>query len=55
MQKVIHNEETGEITLNANNKEAGVLFELPLVDVEGADHDKAEEYLKELLNPALNP
>jgi len=49
-QKVIYDEETGEISLNANNKEAGALFELPL-DVKKADHDKAEQYLRELLNP----
>ncbi|AUS95354.1 hypothetical protein CDQ84_16190 [Clostridium thermosuccinogenes] len=50
-QTVSYNEETGEITLNANNKEAGALFELPL-DVKKADHEKAEQYLKDLLNPA---
>ncbi|WP_194087088.1 hypothetical protein [Acetivibrio mesophilus] len=53
-QKVSYNEETGEITINADNKEAGVLFDLPL-DVEKANHEKAERYLEEILNPASNP
>ncbi|HHV98616.1 MAG TPA: hypothetical protein GXX36_03425 [Clostridiaceae bacterium] len=55
-QKVSYNEKTGEITINTNSKEAGVLFDLPL-DVKKADHEKAEKYLKELLNPEelLNP
>ncbi len=47
---VSYNEETGEITANANNKEANALFNLPL-DIKKADHAKAEKYLKELLNP----
>lgn len=49
-QTVSYNEDTGEITLNENNKEAGALFDLPL-DVKKADHEKAEEYLQQLLNP----
>jgi hypothetical protein len=46
-QTVNYNEETGEITLNENSKEAGALFDLPL-DVNKADHEKAQKYLKEL-------
>ncbi|SHI66329.1 hypothetical protein [Lutispora thermophila] len=49
-ETVSYNEETGEITLNPNNKEASALFELPL-DAKKADHEKAEQYLKEVLNP----
>jgi len=49
-QKVSYNEKTGEITINANSKDAGVLFDLPL-DVKKSDHEKAEKYLNELLNP----
>lgn len=49
-QTVSYDEDTGEITLNENNKEAGALFDLPL-DVKKADHEKAEEYLQQLLNP----
>ena len=49
-ETVSYNEGTGEITLNPNNKEASALFKLPL-DVKKADHEKAEEYLKKILNP----
>ena len=49
-QTVSYNEETGEITLNTDNNEAGAIFDLPL-DVKKADHEKAEKYLEELLNP----
>lgn len=51
---VSYNEKTGEITTNANNKEANALFDLPL-DVKKSDHEKAEKYLKELLNPVPEP
>ena len=47
---VSYNEETGEISTNANNKESNALFSLPL-DIKKADHEKAEKYLKELLDP----
>lgn len=50
-ETVSYNEETGEITINENNKEASVLFDLPL-DEKKANYEKAEQYLKELLNPA---
>ena len=53
-EKVSYNEETGEITLNENYKEASALFDLPL-DVKKADHAKAEQYLEELLNPVPEP
>lgn len=52
-QTVNYNEETGEITLNENSKEAGALFDLPL-DVNKADHEKAQKYLKELF-PESSP
>lgn len=51
--KIIYYEETGEITLNPDNEEAGVLFDLPL-DKSKADPEKAEQYLKELLGKNSN-
>lgn len=53
-RKIIFNEETGEITLNPDNDEAGALFELPLY-VNKADPGKAEQYLRELLEPTPEP
>ena len=44
-----YNEETGEISPKADYKGANALFNLPL-DVTKADHEKAEKYLKELLD-----
>ncbi len=43
-----YNEETGEITPNADYNGANALFNLPL-DVTKVDHGKAEKYLQELL------
>lgn len=53
-QTVSYNEETGEISLNANNNDASAIFDLPL-DVKKADYEKAEKYLEELLNPNSEP
>lgn len=43
-----YNEETGEVSPNPDYKGANALFDLP-IDVKKADHEKAEEYLRELL------
>jgi len=43
-----YNEETGEISPKTDYKGANALFDLPL-DATKADHDKAEKYLKELM------
>lgn len=43
-----YNEETGEISPNTDYKGANALFNLP-VDIKKADHEQAEEYLKQLL------
>ncbi|MGF7059063.1 hypothetical protein [Brassicibacter mesophilus] len=43
-----YDEETGETTPNTDYDGANALFNLPL-DITKADHDKAEEYLKKLL------
>lgn len=44
-----YNEETGEISRNADYEGANALFRLPL-DSSKADPEKAEKYLKELSN-----
>lgn len=44
-----YNEETGEISRNADYEGANALFQLPL-DIKKADYQKAEKYLKELRN-----
>lgn len=43
-----YNEETGEISTNSKYDGANALFDLP-IDAKKADHEKAEKYLKELL------
>ncbi|AFS79803.1 hypothetical protein Curi_c28100 [Gottschalkia acidurici 9a] len=43
-----YSEETGEITVNPNYNGANALFNLP-IDVKKANNDKAEKYIKELL------
>lgn len=45
-----YDERSGEITVQEDYEGAAVLFDLPL-DVARADHNKAEEYLKTLLDP----
>ncbi len=46
-----YNEKTGVVTAKADFEGANALFDLPL-DKSKADHDKAEKYLQELLNPS---
>lgn len=46
-----YSEATGEITSRADYMGANAIFDLPL-DIKKADHDKAEKYLKELMQPS---
>ncbi len=46
-------EKTGEITPKPDFVGVNVLFDLPL-DIKKADHEKAEKYLKELLEPSAD-
>ena len=46
----IYDERSGEITPNPDYKGINIIFDLPL-DINKADHKKADEYLKELLEP----
>jgi len=48
-----YDEKTGEITPKSDFDGVNVLFDLPL-DIKKADHDKAEKYLKELLEPSAD-
>jgi len=46
-----YNEKTGVVSLNSNYKGANALFNLPLNKTK-VNHEKADKYLQELLNPA---
>ncbi len=48
-----YDEKTGEVTPKSDFEGVNVLFDLPL-DVKKADHEKAEKYLKELLEPSAD-